>query len=163
MIKVGIGHDVHAFSRDRKLVIGGVDIPFEMGLSGHSDADVLTHAICDALLGALGEGDIGLKFPDNDPKYKNIRSLELLKNVCGEVERMNYRIYNVDSIVVAQAPKIQPFVPEMKKTLAGCLGIGENFINIKATTTEGLGFAGRKEGISAFAVALIMEKDFSGR
>ena len=163
MIKVGIGHDVHAFSRDRKLVIGGVDIPFEMGLSGHSDADVLTHAICDALLGALGEGDIGLKFPDNDPKYKNIRSLELLKNVCGEVDRRNYRIHNADSIVVAQAPKIQPFVPGMKKTLADCLGIGENFINIKATTTEGLGFAGRKEGISAFAVVLIMEKDFAGR
>lgn len=163
MIKVGIGHDVHAFSRDRKLVIGGVDIPFEMGLSGHSDADVLTHAICDALLGALGEGDIGLKFPDTDPKYKNIRSLELLESVCREVDRKSYKIYNVDSIVVAQAPKIQPFVPDMKKTLAACLGIGESFINIKATTTEGLGFAGRKEGISAFAVALIMEKGFAGR
>ncbi|MDD5645484.1 MAG: 2-C-methyl-D-erythritol 2,4-cyclodiphosphate synthase [bacterium] len=163
MIKIGIGHDVHALSRDRKLVIGGVNIPFEMGLLGHSDADVLTHAICDALLGAAGEGDIGLKFPDDDPRYKDICSLELLKTVRAEIKNKGCEICNIDSIVVAQAPRIQGFVPDMKKTLADCLGIDESLINIKATTTEGLGFAGRKEGISAFAVALIKEKNFSGK
>lgn len=154
-MRIGIGYDVHRFCSGRPLILGGVEIAFEMGLAGHSDADVLIHAICDALLGAAGLGDIGLHFPDDDDSIKGISSLVLLKRVCGMLESEGYEIVNVDAVVVAQRPKIGPYADEIKKRLAEASGSKESCFGIKATTTEGLGFAGREEGIEAKAVALI--------
>ncbi len=154
-MRIGIGYDVHQLVPDRKLWLGGVEIPHTLGLLGHSDADVLIHAICDAILGAAALGDIGKHFPDNDPNYKNIDSKILLKK-CGElIAEKGYRIGNIDSIVVAQKPKIGPYIPVMRQTLAEVLGIEADQVSVKATTTEHLGFEGREEGISAQAVVLL--------
>ena len=156
-IRVGNGYDVHRLVEGRKLILGGVVVPHSMGLDGHSDADVLVHALCDALLGAVGAGDIGKHFPDTDPKWKGISSLHLLK----EVMRMckGFKLVNADSVIVAQKPKLAPYIPEMKKNIAAILDVEADQINIKATTTERLGFAGREEGISAYAVALLVKND----
>ena len=153
-IRAGIGYDVHKFCKSRKLIIGGVDIPFKRGLLGHSDADVLIHAIIDALLGACGLGDIGEIFPDNDISYKGISSMILLKNIKN---MLKCDIINIDSVIIAQEPKLAPYRKQMIKNIADMLEIDETRINIKATTEEGLGFTGRKEGIAAHAVALIQQ------
>ena len=154
-MRIGIGYDVHQLVSDRPLWLGGVLIPHSLGLLGHSDADVLLHAICDALLGAAALGDIGKHFPDKDPQYKNIDSKILLLH-CGELlRREGYRIENIDSIVVAQQPKIAPHIPAMRQTIADTLGIEVSQVSVKATTTELLGFEGREEGISAHAVVLL--------
>ncbi|RLD10130.1 MAG: 2-C-methyl-D-erythritol 2,4-cyclodiphosphate synthase [Chlamydiae bacterium] len=155
MFKIGQGIDVHAFAADRKLIIGGVEIPHEKGLAGHSDADVLIHAICDAILGAAGLGDIGLHFPDTDEKYHNIDSKILLREVVSKIHKENFEIVNVDSTVIAQSPKLSPYTNSMRDVLSAILKIGKNNLNIKATTTENLGFTGRKEGIAAHAICLL--------
>jgi 2-C-methyl-D-erythritol 2,4-cyclodiphosphate synthase len=154
-MRVGQGFDVHALVEGRRLVIGGVDIPYERGLAGHSDADVLLHAICDALLGAAALGDIGLHFPDNDPRYAEIDSRELLRSVVKKVGLAGYRIVNVDATIIAQAPRMAPHVPKMTGNIAADLGVNPSQVSIKATTTEGLGYTGRGEGIAAQAIALI--------
>ena len=154
-MRVGQGFDVHAFIGGRKLVIGGVEIPHEKGLEGHSDADVLLHAICDALLGAAGLGDIGQHFPDHDPKYAGIDSRRLLKDVAKKIRSLNFRILNVDATVLAQAPRMAPHIPRMIGNIAADLGLAPAAINVKATTTERLGFLGRGDGIAAQAVVLI--------
>jgi len=162
VFRVGNGYDVHRLVEGRKLIIGGVEIPFDKGLSGHSDADVLLHAIIDALLGACGLGDIGTMFPDNDPSYKDISSLVLLKRTAEAVEDANYIISNIDSIVVAQKPKLLPFVEAMKDNISSVLNIDTDKINIKATTTEGLGFVGTGEGIAAYAVVSVYSGETQG-
>ncbi len=154
-MRIGFGYDVHSLTEGRKLILGGVDIPHSTGLLGHSDADVLVHAIMDALLGAAALGDIGKHFPDTDPKYKNADSIELLKFVREILTNAGYTISNIDSTVVAQAPKLAPFIDIMRKNIADALKIDISRISVKATTTEHLGFEGRKEGISSSAVALI--------
>ena len=157
-MRIGTGYDVHRLTPGRKLWLGGVEIAHSMGLLGHSDADVLLHAICDALLGAAALGDIGKHFPDKDPRYKDIDSKILLQH-CGEhLDREGYRIVNIDSTVVAQQPKVGPYIGQMRETIARTLGIGVGQVSVKATTTEHLGFEGREEGISAQAVVLIDEK-----
>ena len=154
-MRIGIGYDVHQLTPDRQLWLGGVEIPHHLGLLGHSDADVLLHAICDALLGAAALGDIGKHFPDKDPQYKNIDSKILLRH-CGELlQRKGYQIENIDSIVVAQQPKLAPHIPVMRQTIADTLNIRLDQVSVKATTTEHLGFEGREEGISAHAVVLL--------
>src|SRR5215469_11149251 len=153
MVHVGIGYDVHALVAGRKLILGGVDIPHTKGLDGHSDADALMHAICDAVLGALGEADIGHFFPNTDPRWKNAPSKVFLEEAARQVAKRGGRIVNVDATVIAQAPKIFPHIAAMKKNLAAALGVPEKKIGVKATTNEGLGFAGREEGIAAMAVA----------
>ena len=155
MIRVGHGYDVHRLVPDRKLVIGGVEIPAELGLLGHSDADVLLHAICDAILGALGEGDIGRHFPDSDPAYSDMDSLLMLERVMDWVREDGFYINNMDTTVVAEEPKLAPSLTLMKERLSKVLGTEMNQINIKATTSEGLGFCGRQEGIEAFAVVTL--------
>ena len=157
-MRIGHGYDVHRFAPERKLILGGVEIEHEMGLLGHSDADVLTHALMDAMLGAAALGDIGLHFPDNDDSFKGISSILLLKKVKGIVENKGYKLGNADITVVAQAPKMRPYIDAMVKTLAEALGCEEDRINIKATTEEKLGFTGRKEGISSHAVVLLENK-----
>ena len=157
--RTGIGFDVHAFAENRKLIIGGVDIPYEKGLLGHSDADVLIHAICDALLGALALGDIGMHFPDNDPKYKNADSRVLLRNVYSLVIKEGYTLGNIDAVITLQKPKILPYVPDMRKKIAEDLNTDLNRVSIKATTTEKLGFVGREEGASAFATVLVVKNN----
>ena len=154
-MKIGQGFDVHALVEGRKLVIGGVTIPFAKGLQGHSDADVLLHAICDALLGAAGMGDVGQHFPDSDPAYGGIDSRELLRDVGRKLARHGLRVVNIDATIIAEAPRMMPHVPRMTGNIAEDLGIKPAAINIKATTTEQLGFIGRGEGIAAQAVALI--------
>lgn len=154
-MRIGSGYDVHRLVKDRKLILGGVCIPYEYGLLGHSDADVLIHAIMDALLGAACLGDIGLHFPDNDPKYSGISSLELLKKVMELIKEAGYNISNIDATVIAQEPKLRPYIDEMRENIAKAAGIGSEKINIKATTEEGLGFTGNLEGIAAQAVCLI--------
>ena len=157
-IRIGHGFEVHAFAEGRRLVIGGVDIPHDRGLLGHSDADVLIHAICDALLGAAGLGDIGRHFPDSDPRYKGIDSRELLRHVGGLLDARGWRVGNVDATIIAQAPRTAPHIPAMREHLAADLGIPVEALNVKATTTEKLGFTGRGEGIAAEAVCLIQAK-----
>ena len=152
-MRVGQGFDVHALVPGRKLVIGGVVIPHEKGLQGHSDADVLLHAICDALLGAAGLGDIGRHFPDSDPAYKDADSRKLLREVRSKIGR--FRVVNIDATILAQEPRMAPHVARMAENIAADLGVGPGSVNIKATTTEHLGFVGRLEGIAAQAVALI--------
>lgn len=155
-MRIGLGYDVHQLVPDRKLWLGGIEIPHTLGLLGHSDADVLLHAICDALLGAAALGDIGKHFPDNDPKYKNIDSKLLLRH-CNELLLKNgYRVGNIDSIIVAQKPKVGPYIPQMRECIASILGIEPGQVSVKATTTEHLGFEGREEGISAHAIALLL-------
>ena len=158
-IRVGNGYDVHRLVEGRKLILGGVDVPHSMGLDGHSDADVLVHALCDALLGAVGAGDIGKHFPDTDLKWKGISSLHLLKEVMRMCREKGFELANADSMIVAQKPKLAPYISEMKKNIASILDVETDQINIKATTTEKLGFAGREEGISAYAVALLVKND----
>ena len=155
-MRIGQGFDVHQLVEGRKLIIGGVDIPYERGLLGHSDADVLLHAICDALLGAAALGDIGRHFSDSDAKYKNIDSRILLRQVARMVADKGYRIGNVDATIIAQKPKMAPHIPKMVENIAADLDVAAGAVNVKATTTEGLGYTGRSEGIAAQAVALLL-------
>lgn len=155
MIRIGHGYDVHAFAENRKCIIGGVDIPCEKGLLGHSDADVLLHAISDSLLGAAALGDIGKHFPDTDSKYKGADSLVLLKRVYELVSEKGYKVVNIDATVIAQMPKMAPHIEKMRENIAQAVSVDVDFVNVKATTEEKLGFTGRKEGISAHAVCLI--------
>lgn len=154
-MRIGHGYDVHKLVSDRKLILGGVEIPCNLGLLGHSDADVLIHAIMDSLLGAACLGDIGIHFPDNDEKYKGISSLKLLKNVCDMLREKNYEIQNIDSTIIAQKPKLSPYIFGMRKNISNACGIDIGKINVKATTEEGLGFTGNLEGISVHAVCII--------
>ena len=157
--KIGIGYDIHRLVEGRKLFLGGVEIPYIKGLLGHSDGDALLHAICDALLGALGEGDIGEHFPDTDQKYHNLSSVELLKAVKNLVEEKNFVIANVDTVIIAQEPKLVPFKKQIRGKIAQILDIKEDCVNIKAKTNEGLGEIGREEGIAAYAAVAIISKE----
>ncbi|MBR6573138.1 MAG: 2-C-methyl-D-erythritol 2,4-cyclodiphosphate synthase [Clostridia bacterium] len=154
-MRIGHGYDVHKLVKDRKLIIGGVEIPFELGLLGHSDADVLLHAICDALLGAAALGDIGKHFPDNDNAYKGIDSKILLQKTVELLSERGYKISNIDSTIIAQKPKLAEYIPHMIEIIAKLCNIDSNCVNVKATTEEGLGFTGGLEGISAHAVCII--------
>ncbi len=160
-MRVGIGFDAHALVEGKKLILGGVHIPYRHGLEGHSDADVLSHAVMDALLGASGEKDIGRVFPDSEPQYKKISSLLLMEKVKEVLQGKGWKIMNIDTVVCAQAPKLSPFFDEMEENIARALCIAKEQIHVKATTTEGLGFTGRKEGVSAYAVALISMNEMS--
>lgn len=157
-MRIGHGYDVHKLVSGRKLILGGVDIPYERGLLGHSDADVLLHAISDAILGAIGEGDIGKHFPDTDPAYKGADSIKLLMHVMGLARDRGYAIGNVDATIVAQRPKLASHIPLMRENIAKALETEASRINVKATTTEELGFCGRGEGIAAYAVALLQRR-----
>ncbi len=154
-MRIGHGYDVHKLVEGRALIIGGVEIPHEKGLLGHSDADVLLHAISDALLGAAALGDIGKLFPDNDPAFEGADSLVLLERVCEKVREQGFEIENIDSTVLAQAPKLRPYIDEMRSRISSAVGIPVDAVSVKATTEEGLGFTGAKEGIAAHAVCLI--------
>lgn len=154
-MRIGMGYDVHRLVSGRKLVLGGVTIPFEKGLMGHSDADVLVHAVCDALLGAAGLGDIGLHFPDTDPKFKDINSLKLLSQTVDLVRSNGYEILNIDTTIFAERPKLAPYRTAMQLNLAQTLNVDASLINVKATTAEGLGFIGSGEGIAAMSVVLV--------
>lgn len=155
-LRVGLGYDVHRLVTGRPLILGGVNVPFDRGLEGHSDADVLVHAVMDALLGASGQGDIGRHFPDHDPRYAGISSLVLLEQVGRLLAERGYRVNNVDAVVVAQAPRLAAYIPSMEFNIARSLNIDAGRINVKATTTEGLGFTGTGEGIAAYAVAAVV-------
>jgi len=154
-MRIGHGYDVHRFAKERKLILGGVEIPWEMGLLGHSDADVLCHALMDAMLGAAGLPDIGKLFPDNEERYRGADSVELLRQVTGRIQEAGFRLGNADCTIVAQRPKMAPHIPAMKKILAKAAGVEEGCVNIKATTEEGLGFTGEGLGIAAHAVVLL--------
>ncbi len=159
MIRLGIGYDIHRLKKGRSLILGGVSIPYEYGLEGHSDADVLTHAIIDAIIGALGKGDIGLHFPDTDPRFKDVRSLDLLKEVALWMKKEGFILNNLDSIIVCQKPKLMPYIPEMRRNISEAIGADERRINIKAKTKEGLESVGKGEAIESYAtVTLIKEK-----
>jgi 2-C-methyl-D-erythritol 2,4-cyclodiphosphate synthase len=158
-MRIGHGYDVHRLVAGRKLIMGGVDIPWDLGLLGHSDADVLLHAIADAILGAIGEGDIGKHFPDTDQAYKGADSLKLLSHVMRLAESRGYRLGNLDATIIAQQPKMAPHIPSMRDNIATVLNAAIEQVNVKATTEEGLGFSGRGEGISAHAVVLMVMKD----
>ncbi len=155
MTRIGNGYDVHRLTEGRALILGGVNIPFERGLLGHSDADVLTHAVMDALLGAAALGDIGRLFPDNDPQYQGADSLKLLTAVCRAVGEAGYQIGNIDATVMAQRPRLAPHVPQMRENIARACGIDVSQVSVKATTEEGMGFTGREEGMAAQAVCLL--------
>jgi len=157
-IRIGYGYDVHAFAKDRKLILGGVEIPSEKGLLGHSDADVLLHAISDALLGTLALGDIGKHFPDTDPKYKNADSMKLLDEVYTKIKEKGYVLGNIDSVIALQKPKVAPYIEEMRRKIADTLSVNINQVSVKATTTEKLGFVGREEGVEATAMVLIFRE-----
>jgi 2-C-methyl-D-erythritol 2,4-cyclodiphosphate synthase len=157
MFKVGIGYDVHALVEGRPLILGGIEIPYERGLLGHSDADVLTHAIMDALLGALALGDLGKHFPDTDERYRGISSIQLLEHVVGLLKGKSYRLGNLDCIIVAQRPKLAQYIPSMRETLARTLKTDIDNVSVKATTTERLGFEGREEGMSAQAIVHLIK------
>ena len=154
-MRIGHGYDVHRFADGRELILGGVEIPYHKGLLGHSDADVLLHAVMDALLGAAALGDIGKHFPDKDPKYKDADSLKLLWEVVGKLNAEGYKVVNIDSTVCAQEPKLAPYIDEMRENIAVACGLKKSAVSVKATTEEGLGFTGKLEGISATAVCLI--------
>lgn len=158
MMRIGHGYDVHRLVEDRALILGGVDIPYEKGLLGHSDADVLTHAVMDALLGAAGLGDIGRHFPDTDPTYKGADSLKLLEHVMQVLDEAGWRVGNVDATIIAQRPKLAPHIPVMRENLAQRMGVEIGQVNVKATTEEKLGFTGSGEGMSAHAVCLLTKK-----
>lgn len=155
-MRIGQGYDVHRLVENRKLIIGGIEIPYEKGLLGHSDADVLVHAIMDSLLGACALGDIGKHFPDNDSEYKNADSIELLKKVCELVKNNGYEIANIDSTVIAQSPKLSPYIDKMRENIASACNININQVSVKATTEEHLGFTGKGLGISANAICLLI-------
>lgn len=157
-MRIGHGYDVHRLVEGRKLILGGVDIPWEKGLLGHSDADVLLHAIADAILGAIAAGDIGKHFPDTDPRYKGADSGRLLAHVMTLAQAEGYRLGNLDATIVAQRPKLAPHIPQMRENIAAVLGAAAGQVNVKATTTEELGFAGRGEGIAAYAVVLLQRQ-----
>lgn len=154
-MRIGFGYDVHPLVSGRKLILGGVEIPYAQGLAGHSDADVLVHAICDSLLGALGAGDIGQHFPDDDPRFQGISSLLLLKEVGSLIAQRRYSVANLDATVIIEEPKIFPYTRQMRDNISQILGVSWQQVNIKATTAEGLGFVGEKRGIAAYAVALL--------
>ena len=156
-MRIGMGYDVHRLVAERKLILGGVEIPWDKGLLGHSDADVLLHAIMDALLGASALGDIGKHFPDTDPSYRGISSMELLKRVAELLSEKRFRVQNIDATIIAQAPKMRPYIDSMRQNIAGALQIDCDRVNVKATTEEGLGFTGNGEGICAQAVCLLEE------
>lgn len=159
MIRIGHGYDVHKLVENRKLIIGGVEIPHEKGLLGHSDADVLLHAVGDALMGAAAHGDIGCIFPDNDPKFKDADSLELLKEVVSLINNKGFSVVNIDCTLIAQSPKMRPYIDGMRRNIADACGVAVEMISVKATTEEHLGFTGRGEGISAHAVCLIQSEN----
>ena len=159
MVRIGTGYDVHRLVAGRKLMIGGVDIPFEKGLFGHSDADVLLHAVCDAMLGAAGLGDIGRHFPDTAPIYKDISSLMLLEEVRRLLAEAGFRVNNVDATIVAEKPKMAPHIPTMVTNIAEAIKVDRSAVNVKATTTEGLGFVGRDEGMASYAVVSIRKAE----
>lgn len=161
MFRIGYGYDIHPLEAGRKLILGGIEIPFQKGLAGHSDADVLVHAICDALLGAIGQGDIGLQFPPTSPEYKDISSLKLLEKVIRWVKEKGFVVGNLDSTIVAQKPQISPYFEAMKQTLAPIMELALDRANIKAKTPEGLGPIGHGEGIAAYAVVILMRKNAS--
>ncbi|MDQ7799373.1 MAG: 2-C-methyl-D-erythritol 2,4-cyclodiphosphate synthase [Candidatus Edwardsbacteria bacterium] len=154
-MRVGFGYDIHRLAKGRRLILGGVPIPFKLGLLGHSDADVLCHAIADSLLGAVAAGDIGTHFPNTDKRFKDISSLLLLKTVAAILKKQDYRIANIDSMIIAESPKLAPYIEKMRANIAGSLGIKTGQVSIKATTNEGLGDIGRGNGICAFANALV--------
>lgn len=154
-MRIGFGYDVHPLVSGRKLILGGVEIPYAQGLAGHSDADVLVHAICDSLLGALGAGDIGQHFPDDDPRFQGISSLLLLKEVGSLIAQRRYSVANLDATVIIEEPRIFPYMRQMRDNISQILGVSWQQVNIKATTAEGLGFVGEKRGIAAYAVALL--------
>jgi 2-C-methyl-D-erythritol 2,4-cyclodiphosphate synthase len=158
MYRIGNGYDVHRLVEGRKLILGGVNIPHSLGLDGHSDADVLCHALCDSLLGASGAGDLGKHFPDTDDQWKGVSSLVLLEETAKIIAKRGYQITNIDTTIVAQQPKLAPYIQAMIRNIAECLKIHFDQVNIKATTTENLGFTGREEGISAYAVVLLQAK-----
>lgn len=158
-LRTGVGYDVHAFAEGRRLIMGGVEIPYELGLDGHSDADVLAHAVADAILGASRAGDIGKLFPDTDPAYKDADSLELLSQVAKHVANEGFEILDVDAVIVAQEPKFSPYREEMRENLAEALGLEVKHVGVKASTTEHLGFEGRGEGIAVMATALLFSED----
>lgn len=157
MMRIGHGYDVHRLKKGRRLIIGGVDIPFERGLDGHSDADVLVHAVADSILGALALGDIGKHFPDSDPAYNGADSIELLRQCMGLVSDCGYRLGNLDATLLAQQPKLAPYIPLMRKNIARALGADPGAVSIKATTEEGLGFTGAGEGMAAHCVCLLIK------
>lgn len=161
-MRIGLGFDVHRFQAGRSLRLGGVEIPFHLGLLGHSDADVLIHAICDALLGAAALGDIGNHFPDTDVRWRDVESVELLRLTVGLIARAGYRTSFIDTIIIAERPKVAPFIPLMKTQLAMILEIPENCVSIKATTSEGLGFFGSNEGIAAWASVMVIRNSAGG-
>ena len=157
--RIGNGFDVHAFAEGRKLIIGGVELPYSKGLLGHSDADVLLHAICDAFLGSLALGDTGKHFPDTDAKYKDADSADLLSRVYNLVKEKGYTLNNLDSVVVLQKPKLAEYIPAIQKRISSILGVDINQVSVKATTTEKLGFTGREEGVAAYATVLVVNAD----
>jgi len=157
MQRVGLGYDTHRLVKGRKLFLGGVEIPYALGLEGHSDADVVLHALCDAILGALGKGDIGEHFPPTDEAYRNISSLKLLKSVKAVMDEDGYRINNVDTVILAQEPNLKTFKEAMRERIASELNVESSVVNIKATTTEGMGFSGRKEGMAAYATVSLIK------
>jgi len=152
---IGFGYDIHRLVEGRRLIMGGVEIPYEKGLEGHSDADVLLHAVCDGLLGAMGEGDIGKHFPNTDPQFRGISSLKLLNIVAAMVAERSLTVENLDTTVIAEQPRIRPYVPQMRTKIAETMNISEGKVNIKATTSEGLGFVGEGRGIVAYAIVLL--------
>jgi len=157
-IRIGHGYDVHKLTENRRLIIGGVDIPYELGLLGHSDADVLVHAVIDAVLGAVGMGDIGKLFPDSDSKYKDADSIGLARITAKLAAEAGYAVSNIDATIIAQKPKLAPYIEMMKNNIAGAFSVTPDRVNVKATTEEGLGFTGRKEGIAAHAVCIVVKK-----
>lgn len=159
MFRIGFGYDVHRLVEGRPLILGGVEIPYPFGLEGHSDADVLTHAVIDAIIGALGAGDIGQHFPDTDPEYKRVSSLSMLKTVVDMVKREGFRLNNLDTTITAQVPKLAPYLDTMRQRLAETLSASIGQINVKATTSEGLGFCGKREGMEAFAVVSLVKAE----
>jgi 2-C-methyl-D-erythritol 2,4-cyclodiphosphate synthase len=158
-IRAGLGYDIHRLEEGRKLFLGGVEVDFPKGLKGHSDGDCLIHAVIDALLGASGEGDIGRLFPDEDPQYRGMRSTEMLRKVMARIREKNMEILNIDSVIVAEKPKLSTYIPRMKKVLCPILEVEENDLGIKAKTNEGLGSVGREEAIACWAQALVRKKD----
>ncbi len=156
--RIGFGYDIHAFAEDRKLFLGGIEVPFEKGLAGHSDADVLLHAICDAMLGALALGDIGKHFPDNDDAYKNIDSKILLSKVNKLILQQNYNVANIDCTIVMERPKLKDYIIDIRKSIAEILGINITQVSVKATTSEKLGFVGTEEGAKAYSVVLLQKE-----
>ena len=154
-IRIGYGYDVHPLGAGRALILGGIEIPHPKGLLGHSDSDVLVHAVCDALLGAMGEGDLGRHFPSSDPRFKNISSLKFLEDVAAKLRKKGYRIVNIDTVIVAQAPRLSTFLAAMQKRMADILGLDPDLINVKVKSGEGLDAVGREEGMTAHAICLI--------